>query len=52
MINKHRLLNGDSNKDPNINALKRRGVKNHGFTLDLPNTQYDDVDTWKLQPKG
>ena len=33
MINKPPFLNRDSNRDPYIKVLKRRGFINHGFTL-------------------
>ena len=33
MINKPSPLDTDSNKDPKIKALKRRGLINHGSTL-------------------
>ena len=35
MIKKNPPLDRDSNRDPNIKAMKRRGVINHGSPLGL-----------------
>ena len=52
MINKPSPLNRDYNRDPNIEALKKRGVINHGSTLEGLGFRVQDKAAQGQQIKG